>query len=216
MGGRGFTLVEMLVALVVLGLAMVAVNEGLRFSAKALGRVSGEAEAAASRTVGLSTIRRLIGDAYPLVLAGETDGEVDIVFEGSDDNLVFPAFLPGYVSQGGLYLIKVRIKNKGSGSVVELFRAPFDRVGSRPNLAGDEPSLLITSDQRLKFSYQSATDDSPSGAWTDERAYPDMIQLIEGRGKASSILTVPFPARATASCPSEPGLLCPLSEAFPQ
>lgn len=89
----GFTLVELLVALVVLGLVMAGLSQGLRFGLQAWDRAATMMEAGNSLDAVDRTLRRMVAQMHP----GQPDQPAPIV--AGPASLSFVTTLPGLVPQ---------------------------------------------------------------------------------------------------------------------
>lgn len=92
---RGFTLVEILVALVVLGILMAGLGQGMRLGMAAWTRQA----ALVDRTADLDAVDRTIRDLLTNATTGAIHGRND--FSGTVDGVTFDGVLPLAVSTGG-------------------------------------------------------------------------------------------------------------------
>ncbi len=98
----GFTLLELLISMTLLGLLMVVVLGGLRFGARAWERNEAHTTATDDIRQTQALLRREIGLAYPLLVldqANLTNRHVD--FDGSEDSMSFLAPAPSCAGRGG-------------------------------------------------------------------------------------------------------------------
>lgn len=103
----GFTLVELLVALTLLGLLMVALFGGLRLGARAW-EVSGERLDDTSRLQVIHEfLRTRLSQAYPLEITDRTN-EPRLAFRGRPDALSFVTLLPEHLG-AGLHRLTLRL-----------------------------------------------------------------------------------------------------------
>jgi general secretion pathway protein J len=99
----GFTLVELLVAMTLLGLIFVALFGGLRFGARTWEAGNERSEAVAEVEIMQSLLRRQLAQA--IMLSGGKGGEA--VFEGEEDRLGFAAPGPSQTGVSGLHLFEL-------------------------------------------------------------------------------------------------------------
>lgn len=213
---QGFTLIEMLIALVVLALAMAAVNGGLSFAARALSSASHRTEIINDQAMGASVVQRLLEKTYPLVVLPIDSDQPQLLFDGRDDKLRTAAFLPGYVSESGLYGLVFEIERDGPGSVLTLSRGILDRSETPVRWPSrEDPSVILRSDGQLSWAYLA--DDTGDGepSWDEELALPTAIQLTEEHNGERVLLTVRLPTQANWPCSTEALIFCPLEEVFP-
>jgi general secretion pathway protein J len=161
-GEAGFSLVEVLVALVLLALLSMALFFSVRFGMTAWQRGGERSEQIHTSMLVQDLLRRLIGQAYPLVLAGGSGtGRVD--FEGTATSLDFLAPVPVALASGGRARFKIAIERRSGGSDLTLT--------SRPELAANDaaPELarktLLASIETGEFAYFGAAQSQPQARW---------------------------------------------------
>jgi len=178
---RGFTLVELLVGLTLLGFIMVAVTGGLRIGLVGADRVT---ERAADGDVlrGVHAfLRDRIQAARPIRWT-EEDGRTVLAFEGTPSRLSFVADMPSYPAIGGLY--KLTLEHQGRDLI--LGRALTD--GRASGFLGDDfiSEVIATDVGGLRFSYFGRLGGrGVSGwhdTWADARTLPDLIRVEIGGG----------------------------------
>jgi general secretion pathway protein J len=160
----GFTLVEVLVALILLSLLTMALFFSVRFGMTAWQRGSERSDQIHTSMLAQDLLRRLIGQAYPLVLAdGSGNGRVD--FAGSAASLDFLAPVPVALASGGRARFRLAIERRGAGA--DLI------VSSRPELtAGDAASelsrkTLLATIETAELSYFGAARSDQAARWRD-------------------------------------------------
>ncbi|HXY99648.1 MAG TPA: prepilin-type N-terminal cleavage/methylation domain-containing protein [Stellaceae bacterium] len=174
-GAAGFTLLELLVAMTLLGLLTVLLFGGLKFGARAWAR--GEAHSAGAEEVRFvqQLLRRELEESYPFFLA--TDPlDPHVTFEGETQSLTFLAPAPQSLGVAGRARITLRaVAGEGGEKLVIL---------ARPELAfGDDASaeVLIDGLEALSFSYYGAegASDPPQwhDRWSDRRDFPKLIRV---------------------------------------
>lgn len=96
----GFTLVEVLVALVLFGFLSVALFGSVRSGAAAWIRTTAHADESDQSIQAQGLLRHLIENAYPFYVSGD-QGNRYIVFNGSETRLSFLSVTPLALGQGG-------------------------------------------------------------------------------------------------------------------
>jgi type II secretory pathway component PulJ len=214
-GGRqsGATLVEIIVALVVVALTLGLAAGGLRL----LGR-SGErgAEVIARHDVlsrGLDVLRRDLERLERIVWKrGETP---ELVFHGDTSRLIFVAVEPSFPTEAGPYFLIYAVQQSGGGAVLTRERAPYRAsVPDLRRLSGSDTVAVIEGPYRLRFLYLERKDGRQHWAprWSDTRSLPELISLeVSGPTEGSAPMPpVVFRPRVDAerSCVKEDGIAC--------
>ena len=99
-GQAGFTLLELMIALAILGLLSLMLFGGLRFGFRAWDRESAHANAVTDVGIAQGFLRRGIGSAYPIFLL-DSEGKRINPFMGAADRLEFLAPAPASTGGGG-------------------------------------------------------------------------------------------------------------------
>jgi general secretion pathway protein J len=185
---KGFTLLELLIGLVLLGFTLALLFGGFRLATRAWNAIETRVERSTDEQAGLALIRRLIGSVQPL--RSTRTVRQPLTFSGQPDRLAIVAPLTEAV---GLRLIVLSIEaqtlaradssRKQPGQQLVLreqalnYSAPhFD--GLLPDLAGYR---LIGDFSTAAFSYfgAMAPDAMPGwhGEWTDTEQLPKLVRL---------------------------------------
>lgn len=161
-GQAGFTLLELMVALAVLGLLSVMLFGGLRFGFRSWERESAHANAVADIGVAQGFLRRSIADAYPMFQL-DGDGKRLNPFVGMPGQLEFLAPAPASVGGAGRerYLIGTDTVN-GRIDLVVL---------SQPELAADPNkrvrTILVPGIRTFVLRYFGRQGDDDGARWYD-------------------------------------------------
>ena len=105
----GFTLLELLVAMTLLGLIGAMAAGGFRFGLAAWERGGETGIAATEASQALKAVRRLFDGARPIPLRAQEDQEPAILFTGTPDRVIFAAPLPAAVAPPGDFLVELRL-----------------------------------------------------------------------------------------------------------
>jgi general secretion pathway protein J len=165
----GFTLVELIAALVVVGLIGAIVAGTLRLGVRAQERLLARSEAMEDRRVVLSQLRRHLEAASPLWLADPT--EMRIAFQGGVRELWFAAELPGGDGRGGVWLARLAL----AGDALTLERQPL--AEARGFLLSDQPERGVVIDGVLSARFAYSDGRQWIDRWDDRTRLPAKIRL---------------------------------------
>ena len=163
---RGFTLLEVMIALSLLAFGMALALGTLRGATRA----SSNAEATAQRSERLRAVqnllRRQIGGAMPIAMAIDpATGEAHQV-RGERDELEWVAPMPGYLSRGGPYVQTLElVRAAGGGRELRFQQRLLTPDG--PLDPEREPSVLLTGITDGGFQYRSIDEQGRPGPWQD-------------------------------------------------
>lgn len=168
----GFTLLEILVALVVLGFLMLGLSQGTRYGLQALTAQGRLLEERAELDAVDRALRRLIERMDP----GGPNQAPDI--QGGRTTLAFTSELPA-AAAGAAGLADVALMLNGSRLVLRWApRINAERFAPPPAPAEAE---LLRGVQQLDLAYwRRATNDNPASGWTDawsEQALPELVRI---------------------------------------
>lgn len=173
---RGFTLLEMVIALTLLGLMMTVLFGGLRFAARGWDAAEGRVQAAEERFLVQRFLRRQLVQARP-VQRDAGDGIHELVFEGGPESLSFVSPLPAHRGEGGLYVFTLAVERAGDADRLVARYRPFtaDQEGDRQ--ADEETEVLVNAVEQVKFAYYGIPEGADEAAWRDD--WEDQPQLPE-------------------------------------
>ena len=177
----GFTLLEMLIAMVLLGMVLVVIYGGLNTSMKSWDKGNERAE--------LINELRLVQEFFFIFLRQSvtvyrndpTDGRV-VYFKGQSDELGWVAPMLTYLGRGGLYFVQLDIVKEREGEVLRMRWHPY-----HPEDSEDEPrdpdsieeTVLLPRVSSFEISYFGATEPDEEPDWHDDWENPlERPQLI--------------------------------------
>jgi len=176
----GFTLVEVLIALVAAVLVLGVVLAGLRLTAKL--REAGQRAVANNIEYQTSTrvLRRLVGRAFPVAFGKQDSARY--VFAGTPTSLRFVTMMPGYPGQPGPDLFVLDQTASGGTTNLRLRRTPLP-VDEDPLKTSDfaEDLILVRGPLQIDMSYFRGARGNKPGAWLDgwddANDFPRLIRL---------------------------------------
>ncbi len=173
-GETGFTLLELLTVLVVLGLVMTAVGGGVRFAGRGFDRGSGLATELSSFSLAADILRNRAERLFPLAVGWEQDGR--FVFLGEPDRVAGPILASPDQPGPPLRQIVFQIEATAAGSRLILRE---HRLLTDPAVQVVEPAdhavALYETTGRMRFSYHDGS--RWLDRWTAPRDLPRLIRL---------------------------------------
>ena len=173
---RGFTLLELLVALLLLSLVFLLLTTGLQFGTKAAGQKE------LSRTAEVITVqelvRRVLSEARPLMVEATLTEPRYVYFIGNQNSVRFIAPVPQHLGVGGFYEVALYLTDDGgSAKRLEmswrLFRGPEDSKARRVT--------LLDKAAQIQFSYFGRPLLLRPAEWHDDwqnwESLPDLIRI---------------------------------------
>lgn len=149
----GFTLLEVLAALVLLALLLVGVYSGLRTATRSVRSGTAAIERVDQVRSAQQFLRRELAQSMVQPI-GRTDHGEPIYFEGSAREMRYVAPLPGYLGKLGPQLQRLQLVDDGhDGLRLELSLALLPPDGQPPQPLG-EPQVLLDRIVKGGFSYR--------------------------------------------------------------
>lgn len=200
---RGFTLIEILIATVLLAAAMTMGFATLRAASAAATR----GEVLAQRNERMRAVegflRRRIASALPIAFdVNETTGS-PLRFVGEPDRIRFVADLPAYLGRGGPHLHDIRVVDDAEGVRLQ---ADFAVVlANEVNAENDPrpPELLAGGLRKVTFRYRALDAQNRVGDWEERWEQGDRmplqvkIEIVDGRGDQWPPIVVSLPQAAS-------------------
>lgn len=192
---RGFTLLEVMIALVLLSLLLSVLFAGLRLGAQSWDAGQTRVGDAADRAQVLAFLDRQLTRAEPLFWQ-HPQGETQLAFEGRRETVAWVATLPAHRGGGGLALLSLEVgRLEGQPSLVlghQLFHPDTLDPGTF-----EEQEVLLEGVTEITIEYFGPEEGdnrlSWSDTWLDRSELPRLIRLrIEGeRGPWPDLVIAP-------------------------
>lgn len=190
----GFTLLELLVAMTVLGVLTGLLAGGLSFGTRVWERQRGRLEAATDLQIAQDVLRRTLTQATPIPTAGD-EADPEPSFVGSETDVQFIGPPPAQSLAGGLFDYDIFVEGDPPGQHLVLhwkLRTPDGKPAKRrvTNAApGPEEAMLdgrqttlLEHVESVQFAYFGADQDNGAAQWSTSWRSPDKLpQLIRVR-----------------------------------
>jgi general secretion pathway protein J len=179
----GFTLLELIIALVLLGLLSGVLFGSVKLAGRSTDSGEAKAEAAASMRLAQEFLRTNLEAQHPLRMRKIVDWP--LLFVGGSNELRYASELPPRVAGGGIWFYRLSVRTDDVHSPLVLERMI-------PDLAADAPPEFVNADRSvlaegiasLKLGYFGRDADAgPSAApswrdqWTDVQRLPLLIRI---------------------------------------
>ena len=204
---RGFTLIEIVVAMVLLATTMLLLYSGMSFSLRAWDAGDVNGRRTAERRLGENFLRRELSEMFPMRWKDAT--QLKMAFEGGAAQLKFVSARPAGLHMGGLSLVAVSVeedREKHTRDLVMYRAMPDDEAKDFGPLARGERHLLIPGVDQVTFSYFGADNEFTEPRWLDTWEFPARIpEMVRVRmrladGAALPEMIVRFTLGEEAGC----------------
>ncbi|GAB1594552.1 prepilin-type N-terminal cleavage/methylation domain-containing protein [Lysobacter claricitrinus] len=177
---RGFTLVEILIATVLLALGLTLAFATITGATSAARR--GEAMASSSEHIRAvqGFLRRRIASARAVPFQIDSATGQPMRFAGDRERMRFVSDLPDYIGRGGPSVHDLRVERMPSGDGVRLTLGlavvqPGDAAATVPDRA---PELLAENLRSVEFRYRGVAEDGKPAEWQDDWTTTEQLPLL--------------------------------------
>lgn len=178
---RGFTLVELLLALTLMSMLLALAYGGLRASTRATDKGQTILEDSGRIRMAHQFVRKQINQMIPLVYEESEDQTVRTVFEGSRDRIRYVAPMPGYLGFGGPQVQELAIVRGDDGDQLVFSHALLQGFEEQ-HLYERDPIVLVSQIEDAEFSflgldeYGELTPWLPD--WLETEYLPEAVSLL--------------------------------------
>ena len=182
----GFTMIELVLAMALLGAMMVLLYSGLAFALRSWDAGEANGRRIADRRIGENFLRREMAELFPMRFKDPMS--VKVAFEGGAQKLRFVSSRPAGITRGGLSLVGVEVEtgaNPREHHLVMRRAMPDDEAKDFGPLDRAERTVLIEDVDSVQFSYFGTENDFTDPRWYDTWPYAERIpRLVRIRIKA--------------------------------
>jgi general secretion pathway protein J len=176
----GFTLIEVVVALTLLGIMMVLLYSGLSFAMRSWDAAERVGTRATDQRIGANFLRRELGETFPMRWKEPT--MLQFAFEGKARTLRFVSSRPAGIQAGGLSLVGLAVEEDGDRRRSLLMRRamPDDEAKDFGPLekSDEKPTVLVSNVRDVAFAYFGAQNDFTDPEWVDDWPYPSRMPMM--------------------------------------
>ena len=207
----GFTMIELLVSLTIVGLTITLLVSGLQLVSKNWDRTEKKISRQEEISRAINLFYRDIKRFRPVFL--KKNNTYEYFFNGDTKELSFIVVEPAYPTLAGPYVINYTTNNSKAGLRRE--RHPFKEGITR--FEGATPAnqvVLLENSLTYIFSYGEVNSDTISWTsnWTEKNRLPDMIKMHIKDGQTNKIISPPIiaklPIDAEQTCISSRARIC--------
>jgi general secretion pathway protein J len=174
---RGLTLVEVVVALAVLSLVVLALGASLRGISQSATRVDERIEAIDEMRVGIAFLREVLERCLPIRASGP---ERRLLFEAQPESMAWVAVMPARFGAAGRFAFRLALEAADDGSRDLVLRyAPWTApAGSFADWSQAEHRVLARRVEQVSFGYGGeGLAEGWQSAWTDPERLPPRLRL---------------------------------------
>jgi general secretion pathway protein J len=162
---KGFTLVEVLVALTVMAILMTGLFGVLRFGARSWETGSLRAEQAEDLQILHGFLRRRLG---AMIVPSQWAEDGAPLVSGRADSLRFVSTLPAEIGMGGLYLFDLHLSDERPGELILNWYVYRPEGVYPPNDPSEQGRLLVGGLKTLTFQYLVTDQETDALVWMPE------------------------------------------------
>ncbi len=186
---RGFTLLELIVALAVFGFLLIALNQGVHTGLRMWDIQSREVRKTAELDAAARVVRTLLTEisVSPAVTISPGSPPIAIVFQGKSDSLVFVGKLPTGLGSNRRADITLRL---AESRFVLSWTPHRHELGGSPGVLSE--TEVLHGVERLDFAYWGLPSPDAAATWLaawDGPALPDLvrIRLVFAAGRSAAM-----------------------------
>lgn len=171
----GFTLIEVLLAITLLGIIMSLAYGGLRSVTRATDRADSLIQEQTHLRATQQFLHRQLARSLPLNYLVDDDDQF-YVFEGDRDRMQFVAPMPGYLGAGGPQVQELSLERTHNGYELVFRHIPL--LAYQDGIMREQkPFTLLRGLQEGEFMYKSLDREGRLSDWVDEWEQPQEIPV---------------------------------------
>lgn len=177
---QGFTLLELLIGMTLVGFILVLLFAGLNLGTRSWEAGEKRMVTSSRQAVVVDFIRRALEQTYPL--RWRVDDEDQLAFAGDAESLRFVGSMAMHDGASGNHLIAFDLADGETGrDLVMRWQLPDPHAPGFEPLEGAKPKVLIKAIKGMTLDYFGTETDTEDPAWHDQWLYqkapPELIRL---------------------------------------
>lgn len=203
---RGFTLVEMLVAISVAALLVSLVYGSVRVGQRSAAALNGRIEGTEVMRIGWQYLHGALTRARPVLESMQSENPTG--FHGEAGRLSFIADMPAYVGLGGLVRIRLDTAEADAGTRLIVSRERFGAESVRHSEGSVEQAVLLDELDRMALAYfgQKEPDEAPAwhAGWDGPEYLPNLVRIeIKPLGERAWPVLIARPLSGSVPLPED-------------
>lgn len=182
---RGFTMIELMIALVLLALMSAVLFGSLNLAGRSSDAGTAKAEASSGMRLAGDYLRTQLAAQHPQRMRKRQD--FPLLFGGDAEQMRYAAPLPGRVGLGGMWYYRLKVDTvagRDKPSLILERMIPDVNALDPPDFASAEHSVLADDIKEVKFAYYGISNDAGVDAaptwrdqWDDPQLLPQLIRV---------------------------------------
>ncbi len=177
---QGFTLIEVLIAMTLLGVMVVLLFSSLRLAGESWNAGENKVAEVNTKAVVYQFFKAHIAGIRPLpMLISEQEmmSESQQVFEGRLQSMRFVGALPAASARKGLQVFTLALEQHNPTRLLVHLK-PYRVTEANADEHNDPPELLLDNIEQLRFAYFGKTEDVAEAQWREEWVVADRLPSL--------------------------------------
>jgi general secretion pathway protein J len=173
----GFTLIEVLIAMTLLGVMMVLLFSSMKISAISWQKGESKVSDVNDVAVTYQFFQRHLAEAKPLWNNASEEEDPVFSFQGKSQELQFVSAFPASAKKAGLQLFTLKLINDGDEQVIQVSIAPFFQAAEGEEWRKEEVTLLRHV-RTFSLSYYALDEGQTEGVWQEDWIEQDLLPRL--------------------------------------
>ena len=175
---KGFTLVELLLAITLMSILLALTYSGLRAATRSSERGEMILAAGGELRAAHQFMRHQLNQMLPLTFAvSEGNDETRTVFEGDVNRIQYVGPMPGYLGAGGPQVQLLELVSSDNGGLVVQFSHALLQGFEEERLYDRDPVILLEGVESAGFVFLGRDEEGNIGDWTASWDQPDILPV---------------------------------------
>jgi len=194
---KGFTLLELLISLVMIGIISIIISSAMRLGLRAVSTGEKKIEQLERTRTSFNIIDSQIQSQIPLTFEDNDSLEKKYYFQGDKGHLQFPTNYSIWGGQKGYVIVRYEVKSDDTGK--QLLAVSENIIGTSSN----RESRLFSAVDAINFEYFFRDPTEEKGkwvdTWTDTANIPEKVKLNLIYGEKNITMIIPMRTAGTLS-----------------